>query len=114
WLCAVCFVFQAEDGIRDPLVTGVQTCALPIFEIALNFFIGSAGVVAGRHLVAVYGPDGTPVAGGEKILPLFLRRRRRDAREGHQIGRASCRERLTCTAVEAGWSREFTRGRRAR
>src|SRR5207247_4740861 len=22
--------FQAEDGIRDPLVTGVQTCALPI------------------------------------------------------------------------------------
>src|SRR5205823_9135098 len=27
WL--VCF-FQAEDGIRDKLVTGVQTCALPI------------------------------------------------------------------------------------
>src|SRR6266536_3985510 len=25
------FFFQAEDGIRDPLVTGVQTCALPIF-----------------------------------------------------------------------------------
>src|SRR5438105_10046172 len=24
------FVFQAGDGIRDPLVTGVQTCALPI------------------------------------------------------------------------------------
>src|SRR5438105_15356647 len=24
------FFFQAEDGIRDPLVTGVQTCALPI------------------------------------------------------------------------------------
>src|SRR5205823_8039012 len=23
--------FQAEDGIRDKLVTGVQTCALPIF-----------------------------------------------------------------------------------
>src|SRR5207247_5108215 len=22
--------YQAEDGIRDPLVTGVQTCALPI------------------------------------------------------------------------------------
>src|SRR6266536_6379722 len=29
--CArVFFFFQAEDGIRDPLVTGVQTCALPI------------------------------------------------------------------------------------
>src|SRR5207247_3672687 len=26
----LCFFFQAEDGIRDPLVTGVQTCALPI------------------------------------------------------------------------------------
>src|SRR5207247_3654843 len=23
----------AEDGIRDPLVTGVQTCALPIYEL---------------------------------------------------------------------------------
>src|SRR5207244_9044484 len=26
--------FQAEDGIRDDLVTGVQTCALPIFYVA--------------------------------------------------------------------------------
>src|SRR5258708_13613487 len=26
-----CFFFQAEDGIRDDLVTGVQTCALPIW-----------------------------------------------------------------------------------
>src|SRR5699024_11671605 len=26
----VCFVIQAEDGIRDRNVTGVQTCALPI------------------------------------------------------------------------------------
>src|SRR5258708_27069845 len=26
------FFFQAEDGIRDDLVTGVQTCALPIYE----------------------------------------------------------------------------------
>src|SRR5206468_6838661 len=25
------FFFQAEDGIRDLIVTGVQTCALPIF-----------------------------------------------------------------------------------
>src|SRR5207248_7167135 len=25
------FFFQAEDGIRDRTVTGVQTCALPIF-----------------------------------------------------------------------------------
>src|SRR5439155_3187042 len=27
-----CFFFQAEDGIRDGHVTGVQTCALPISE----------------------------------------------------------------------------------
>src|SRR2546428_731667 len=27
-----CFFFQAEDGIRDLIVTGVQTCALPICE----------------------------------------------------------------------------------
>src|SRR2546429_769462 len=27
------FFFQAEDGIRDVAVTGVQTCALPIFEV---------------------------------------------------------------------------------
>src|SRR5574339_827136 len=26
------FFFQAEDGIRDRLVTGVQTCALPISD----------------------------------------------------------------------------------
>src|SRR3989442_129445 len=29
------FFFQAEDGIRDADVTGVQTCALPIF-LAIN------------------------------------------------------------------------------
>src|SRR5438034_7096722 len=28
--CFCCFFFQAEDGIRDHCVTGVQTCALPI------------------------------------------------------------------------------------
>ena len=28
----VFFFFQAEDGIRDDLVTGVQTCALPILQ----------------------------------------------------------------------------------
>src|SRR5256885_7098285 len=27
---SLCFFFQAEDGIRDYKVTGVQTCALPI------------------------------------------------------------------------------------
>src|SRR5207244_5066862 len=30
------FFFQAEDGIRDDLVTGVQTCALPIFAFSAS------------------------------------------------------------------------------
>src|SRR2546427_10119368 len=30
------FFFQAEDGIRDLTVTGVQTCALPIFALGLR------------------------------------------------------------------------------
>src|SRR2546430_3302198 len=32
-LSAMFFFFQAEDGIRDLTVTGVQTCALPIYSI---------------------------------------------------------------------------------
>src|SRR5699024_11658701 len=31
------FFFQAEDGIRDRNVTGVQTCALPILQYRLWF-----------------------------------------------------------------------------
>src|SRR6266566_5904827 len=39
------FFFQAEDGIRDYKVTGVQTCALPILV--------QAGVADGRHWLVV-------------------------------------------------------------
>src|SRR5256885_12882159 len=37
WLIVVLFFFffQAEDGIRDYKVTGVQTCALPIYNVHL-------------------------------------------------------------------------------
>src|SRR5229473_4063717 len=42
------FFFQAEDGIRDKLVTGVQTCALPICfmltEEAHHMFVGETGL----------------------------------------------------------------------
>src|SRR2546430_6655204 len=31
--CCIFFFFQAEDGIRDLTVTGVQTCALPISDV---------------------------------------------------------------------------------
>src|SRR5438094_2539881 len=34
-LCIFFFFFQAEDGIRDRTVTGVQTCALPILTSCL-------------------------------------------------------------------------------
>src|SRR3989442_14706002 len=50
---AVFFFFQAEDGIRDADVTGVQTCALPIWEFtaaAISLFrraMISGGVFAG-------------------------------------------------------------------
>src|SRR5690348_18236212 len=37
-----CFFFQAEDGIRDGRVTGVQTCALPISRRPIR----SAGAAA--------------------------------------------------------------------
>src|SRR5260370_41609014 len=42
------FFFQAEDGIRDSSVTGVQTCALPIFnkrrdEVRRQLFFLAAG-----------------------------------------------------------------------
>src|SRR5258708_8119843 len=36
----VFFFFQAEDGIRDDLVTGVQTCALPISTNDAHIEIG--------------------------------------------------------------------------
>src|SRR5687767_15825965 len=41
--CCRFFFFQAEDGIRDKLVTGVQTCALPICK-------GFAHTMAARYL----------------------------------------------------------------
>src|SRR3712207_7907524 len=34
------FFFQAEDGIRDIGVTGVQTCALPIFFLTIVVALG--------------------------------------------------------------------------
>src|SRR5256884_30164 len=36
------FFFQAEDGIRDVAVTGVQTCALPICQDVIEL-VGDAG-----------------------------------------------------------------------
>src|SRR5690606_20551063 len=52
--------FQAEDGIRDFHVTGVQTCALPIYTLAITetdlywLSLGGAGALAA--LIAVWRP----------------------------------------------------------
>src|SRR2546430_5806898 len=86
------FFFQAEDGIRDLTVTGVQTCALPICLLAVaTLFIlafvhrtiylpSPARFTLALLLVAVYGiPMGFPLA-------LLVREL--------EIGRASCRERV--------------------
>src|SRR5258708_29707944 len=48
------FFFQAEDGIRDDLVTGVQTCALPIFHVTRS---GDVDPAVGAYLNRVAGLD---------------------------------------------------------
>src|SRR5205823_7490614 len=94
----------AEDGIRDKLVTGVQTCALPI---------SPPRDPSGRRVARL--PSGRPRGGGAAAgaasghLPRRRRRRwlaRLHARcwnrtiacryplETSKIGRASCRERV--------------------
>src|SRR2546425_6344908 len=49
-LISVFFFFQAEDGIRDKLVTGVQTCALPILAAGVARGIGVEAVSLGLPL----------------------------------------------------------------
>src|SRR5262249_56342285 len=73
----VLFFFQAEDGIRDWSVTGVQTCALPIFVGKdLAFFADERGELEGVEAAA--GADvGDDVAGLEfqqrqELRGLFL------------------------------------------
>src|SRR3712207_7996521 len=45
------FFFQAEDGIRDIGVTGVQTCALPIFEAITYSNTGDNPTAGGTNVV---------------------------------------------------------------
>ena len=67
------FFFQAEDGIRDYKVTGVQTCALPIQLVSIK----SGGSAATRN--GHYKKRGAAAARIGK---------------NKKIGRASCRERV--------------------
>src|SRR5256886_8957667 len=86
------FFFQAEDGIRDLTVTGVQTCALPISHLDE---LRKLPVAAANEMMALsqrmesvlrelYHPDGVNL--GMNIG--------KAAGAGIEIGRASCRERV--------------------
>src|SRR5205807_7383007 len=105
--------FQAEDGIRDYKVTGVQTCALPISRRPIP---ADRQLGAGRGLDPVRQPD-RPGA----RYPLALDAHR-DAQLGNggypeqpadevalrdpwQIGRASCRERGAISETAGAASR---------
>src|SRR5256885_5289281 len=59
----ICFFFQAEDGIRDYKVTGVQTCALPI----------SSTLLLARRLVALRRMDARGVCGNSESAPASAR-----------------------------------------
>src|SRR5438093_8545602 len=107
---AVSFFFQAEDGIRDWSVTGVQTCALPICRPA-------AGGGPRRQLQSP-GPDDRrardaaarvrPCAACAAVDDALHRRGRheREARLRRKIGRASCRERVEDQGAAAPVKRE--------
>src|SRR5687767_15300749 len=87
------FFFQAEDGIRDKLVTGVQTCALPIYRYVFHVPYVDQVRLERRTELRECSPVGQ----------LFLRQARQAFRRVpplgdmlviRQIGRASCRERV--------------------
>src|SRR5207249_9591806 len=51
------FFFQAEDGIRDRTVTGVQTCALPIF-LMQRYFSLSTSPLTNQRCIRMTMPTG--------------------------------------------------------
>src|SRR5256886_3341561 len=73
YLCDLVFFFQAEDGIRDLTVTGVQTCALPISAVSWSFFtklpapVGESGggmanaIVGSAKLLLLASLIGVPI-----------------------------------------------------
>src|SRR5437016_8905375 len=90
------FFFQAEDGIRDWSVTGVQTCALPIFCISVGaascrFRIESISIVAPAAHAAEAASERQPENNGSS--------RTAPSGASKEIGRASCRERVEISVV---------------
>src|SRR5207253_6981939 len=80
------FFFQAEDGIRDGHVTGVQTCALPIyFDYARRVEIRREDELG--ELARAFNQMASTVHASQQSL------------EQIEIGRASCRERVSIRVV---------------
>src|SRR6185437_15508122 len=71
------FFSQAEDGIRDKLVTGVQTCALPISNVAPR-----AGVIA-----VAEGPRQTVLRAGANAAQKISKAHKSCAKQGVRAGR---------------------------
>src|SRR2546430_12620035 len=70
------FFFQAEDGIRDLTVTGVQTCALPILADMPFGSYHSDTAESLRNAVRFVkeaGAEAVKVEGGERRLELIAR-----------------------------------------
>src|SRR5437667_798009 len=93
------FFFQAEDGIRDRDMTGVQTCALPIWGLPERAMAAARG--AGERWIELRRRTRGGSASDPARTPRLTRqpRPRSLARSiGHaadaEIGRASCRERV--------------------
>src|SRR5690625_7097036 len=88
------FLFQAEDGIRDGHVTGVQTCALPILyeeELVKLFEINDLSDPLGQRdqaIIETLYATGVRVSECQGLLIDDI-----DFTVGSKIGRASCRER---------------------
>src|SRR2546430_9242942 len=85
------FFFQAEDGIRDLTVTGVQTCALPICsEHALQLIEQIVHEASCPVVALLHAPD------HEFVLEAAKRGVFAYVTDGEpqEIGRASCRERV--------------------
>src|SRR2546430_11171437 len=87
------FFFQAEDGIRDLTVTGVQTCALPICRGCPDR-LGERPRRAGRHHGDGLDRRRAARVRRDRARPLRAGRPGYVSREEEQIGRASCRERV--------------------
>src|SRR5258708_10631653 len=65
--------FQAEDGIRDDLVTGVQTCALPILRVTALLSREKQSLKTKKifplRISACFGREFSTVAEGRKSTP---------------------------------------------